>query len=44
MNNGAAKCYSPKNKDNHRERMNPGERDAFVRGFSLAVRVMMEAI
>ncbi len=24
-------------KDNHTEWMNPGERDAFVRGFSLAV-------
>ena len=31
-------------KDNQTELMNLGERDAFVRGFSLAVRVMMEAI
>ena len=31
-------------KDNHTELMNLGERDAFCRGFSLAVRLMVEAI
>ena len=31
-------------KDNHTELMNLGERDAFVRGFSLAVQLMVEAI
>ena len=31
-------------KDNHTELMNLGERDAFVRGFSLAVRLMVEAM
>ena len=31
-------------KDNHTELMNLGERDAFVRGFSLAVRLMVEAL
>ena len=31
-------------KDNHTELMNLGERDAFRRGFSLAVRLMMEAM
>ncbi len=31
-------------KDNHTELMNLGERDAFRRGFSLAVRLMVEAI
>ena len=29
-------------KDDHSELMNLGERDAFVRGFSLAVRLMVE--
>ena len=31
-------------KDNHTELMNLGERDAFVRGFSLAVRLMVDAM
>ena len=31
-------------KDNHTELMNLGERDAFVRGFSLAVRLMVETM
>ena len=31
-------------KDNHTELMNLGERDAFFRGFSLAVRLMVEAM
>ena len=31
-------------KDNHTELMNLGERDAFRRGFSLAVRLMVEAM
>ena len=31
-------------KDNHTELMNLGERNAFVRGFSLAVRLMVEAM
>ena len=31
-------------KDNQTELMNLGERDAFVRGFSLAVRLMVEAM
>ena len=31
-------------KDNHTELMNLGERDAFCRGFSLAVRLMVEAM
>ena len=31
-------------KDNHTELMNLGERDAFHRGFSLAVRLMVEAM
>ena len=31
-------------KDNHTELMNLGERDAFCRGFSLAVRLMVEAV
>ena len=31
-------------KDNHTELMNLGERDAFRRGFSLAVRLLMEAM
>ena len=29
-------------KDNHTELMNLGERDAFYRGFSLAVRLMID--
>ena len=31
-------------KDNRTELMNLGERDAFVRGFSLAVRLMVETM
>ena len=31
-------------KDNQTELMNLGERDAFVRGFSLAVRLMVDAM
>ena len=31
-------------KDNHTELMTLGERDAFVRGFSLAVRLMVDAM
>ena len=31
-------------KDNHTELMTLGERDAFCRGFSLAVRLMVEAM
>ena len=31
-------------KDNHTELMNLGERDAFIRGFSLAVRLMVDAM
>ena len=31
-------------KDNHTELMSLGERDAFCRGFSLAVRLMVEAM
>ena len=31
-------------KDNHTEMMNLGERDAFVRGFSLAVKLMVDAM
>ena len=31
-------------KDNHTELMNLGERDAFIRGFSLAVRLMVEVM
>ena len=31
-------------KDNHTELMNLGKRDAFVRGFSLAIRLMIEAM
>ena len=31
-------------KDNHTELMNLGERDAFRRGFSLAIRLMVEAM
>lgn len=30
--------------DNHTELMNLGERDAFVRGFSLAVRLMVDSM
>ena len=36
--------YSKKIKDNHTELMNLGERDAFCRGFSLAVRLMVDAM
>ena len=38
------KTILEKVKDNHTELMNLGERDAFVRGFSLAVRLMIEAM
>ena len=31
-------------KDNHTELMNLGERDAFRRGFSMSVRLLMEAM
>jgi len=31
-------------KDNHTELMNLGERDAFCRGFSLAVKLLTEAM
>ena len=31
-------------KDNHTELMSLGERDAFCRGFSLAVRLMVDAM
>ena len=31
-------------KGNHTELMNLGERDAFIRGFSLAVRLMVEVM
>ena len=31
-------------KDNHTELMSLGERDAFCRGFSLAVRILTEAM
>ncbi len=31
-------------KDNHTELMNLGERNAFCRGFSLTVRLMVEAM
>ena len=31
-------------KDNHTELMNLGERDAFIRGFSLAVRLVVDAM
>ena len=31
-------------KDNHTELMNLGERDAFRRGFSLGVRLMVDAM
>ena len=31
-------------KDNHTELMSLGERDAFCRGFSLAVRLMIDAM
>lgn len=38
------KAILEKIKDNHTELMSLGERDAFCRGFSLAVRLMVEAI
>ncbi len=38
------KIILEKIKDNQTELMNLGERDAFVRGFSLAVRLMVEAM
>ena len=38
------KTMFDKIKDNHTELMNLGERDAFCRGFSLAVRLMVEAM
>ena len=37
------KALLEKIKDNHTELMSLGERDAFCRGFSLAVRLMVEA-
>ena len=38
------KALLEKIKDNHTELMSLGERDAFCRGFSLAVRLMVEAM
>ena len=38
------KAILEKIKDNHTELMNLGERDAFCRGFSLAVRLMIDAM
>ncbi len=38
------KAILEKIKDNHTEIMNLGERNAFCRGFSLAVRLMVEAM
>ena len=38
------KAILEKIKDNHTELMNLGERNAFVRGFSLAVRLMIDAM
>ena len=38
------KAKLEKIKDNHTELMSLGERDAFCRGFSLAVRLMIEAV
>ena len=38
------KAILAKIKDNHMELMNLGERNAFVRGFSLAVRLMIDAM
>ena len=38
------KAILEKIKDNYTELMNLGERDAFVRGFSLAVRLMIDAM
>lgn len=38
------KAVLEKIKDNHTELMSLGERDAFCRGFSLAVRLMVEAM
>ena len=38
------KAILEKIKDNHTELMSLGERDAFCRGFSLAVRLMVEAM
>ena len=38
------KIILEKIKDNQTELMNLGERDAFVRGFSLVVRLMVEAM
>ena len=37
------KTILEKIKDNHTELMSLGERDAFCRGFSLAVRLMIDA-
>ena len=31
-------------KDNHTELMNLGERDAFIRGFSLGIKIAVEAL
>ena len=38
------KAILKKIKDNHTELMSLGERDAFCRGFSLAVRLLTEAM
>lgn len=38
------KAILEKIKDNHTELMNLGERNAFCRGFSLAVRLMIDAM
>ena len=38
------KAILEKIKDNHTELMSLGERDAFCRGFSLAVRLMIDAM
>jgi len=38
------KIILEKIKDNHTELMSLGERDAFCRGFSLAVRLMVDAM
>ncbi len=41
---GQQNAILQKIKDNHTELMNLGERDAFVRGFSLAVRMMVDVM
>lgn len=38
------KAILEKIKDNHTELMSLGERDAFCKGFSLAVRLMIDAM